>query len=109
MDKKLQKQILLFIKETNEKNGNYIPINQNNLFTKFGKDNKVFCVFNFLKNEGFINSNKWESLIITGKGINFLKPWYCKPWMFFANDIFKLLSFIATILSIWALIKSFLK
>ena len=44
---------------------------------------------------------------ITEKGLMVFASWYKKFWKFFTNDMAKILSIIATILSIIAIIRSF--
>ena len=70
-----------------------------------------------LISEGYIEETKVAGVIggddtaykLTAKGYAEFKPWWQKAWGFFTNDLAKVLSVIATALSIIAIIVSFTK
>jgi hypothetical protein len=121
MDKKLQKEMLIFIRDTNNTLGtsyNRIVDDISKEFIDKRKINNVKVMNNLklLGDSGKIEGNFEKDqfnphgpLRITVLGYEEFKPWYAKFWKFFTNDFAKILSVIAIILSIIATILSLLK
>lgn len=121
--KKLQKEILTLIKNSNEnpEKGIEYDLIKDDLLTLVGKyymeniiqhlkllreEKKIEVSNKFLSNSFYGQHNPgWARL--TSKGYKEFDPWYKKFWNFFTNDMAKILSIIATIISIISMVIAF--
>lgn len=105
MDKKIQRQIL----ETIRDNGGQISVGYLDTQmkskvlskTKTGVDQSSHNL-QLLLGQGLVEYANPEkvSIQLTHVGWQVFDPWYTKTWRFFTNDLAKILSVVATLLSI---------
>jgi|SRR3989344_5333102 len=109
MDKKIKNKILKKLKDACEK-VSFFEITQ--LFDQ-REETKVLHIIDVLEGDGLIKKTESSALLLEGEGLWFYVeltakgygkfiPWYKKFWVFLNDDLTKLLSLVALILSIIA-------
>ncbi len=108
----MRKEVINFVAELNKEKGhryNLVYGVLHNYLEKAGyKAAEIGVELALLKDEGIIDANLGDdkffdtSIRITAVGYQQLDPWYKKFWRWFSDDFYKILTVVATILSIFA-------